>query len=254
MRRPLSKPQAERINRLLQGQQSQTHWNSYYSRVRFACTTITSYSYVVPAGTSVTAFGYGKGQDMAAGGISGTRACASDTNITQPNQTSSGESVIIEGISIILLSSSDYNLAKQLDPFVSVTMVTNNTTNYLMGIPSMLPSCGGLYGAGEAWSVSPSLADVVSRNIGALSNGVPHQSNFFPLPEPMVWTPAGQGDSNLGVILNVEHAVGTIAQFSAPARTATTGVVAYTPPTAAQTFVDYMVVLIGQVVNPLSAN
>jgi hypothetical protein len=254
MRRPLTRAQHEQIKRLINGQAVQTKWNSYYSRCRISSTSISSYSYLVAAGTNVTAFGYGKGQDMAAGGQTGTRATPADTNISQPNQTSSGETVIIEGISIILLSSSDFNLAKQLDQNVSVTIITNNQTSYLLGIPSMIPACGGLYGAGEAWSVLPSLGDALSRNIGCMSNGIPHQNNFFPLPEAMVWAPAGQGDSQFGVVLNVEHAVGTIAQFSGTSRSATTGVQAYTPPTAAQCFVDYMVVLIGQTMNPQSSN
>jgi hypothetical protein len=231
-----------------------TKWNSYFSRCRITSNSLTADQYIVSAGQEVTAFGYARGNDMTAGGQPGYQAKSSDTNIVTPSQTIAGENVVIYGIGINVGGMSDANLLKQLDPNVSVKLRVNSTTDYLLGTPSMLPSPSGLFGSSEAWSVAPSLPDQVSRNIGAMSNGVPHASNFFPFPEPFMWYSAGNGDSNVQVILRVENQVATIAQFSSVARAAATGVAPYTPPTAAQTWVDWMIILIGQTVLPESVN
>lgn len=245
----------------LGNQKTQSKWNCYYSRVHIAATSLAGNVYTVAAGSTFNAFSYGRnGNDMATAGQAGTLSTPCDTNILTANQTIAGESVIIEGIGILALSASDANLLKQLDQQVSVTIKTNGTTDYLLGIPSMVPSPGGLFGSSEAWSVAPSIPDQLSRSVGAMSNGIPHVSNYLPLPEPMLWSSAGHGDSNFNIQLKVERAVNTIVQFGAAARTATNvtpavgPVAAYTPPTAAQTFVDYMIVLIGPTVNPLSTN
>jgi hypothetical protein len=239
---------------------AQRKWNSYYSRVRLVSSVLTANAYIAAAGPQVTAFGYGKGQDMAAGGVAGTNATACDTNILQANQTLAGETVVVQGISIILLGQSDANFAKQLDQNVSVAIVLNGTTVYRMGIPSMIPGCGGLYGASESISVVSDLQSQVGRQIGALSNGVPMASNFFPLPGPMIWNPAGKGDSNFAVQLVIERTTTTWAGFGGVTRAAiadvatVNGVAPYTAPTAAQVFADYMIVLVGPTSNPLSDN
>jgi hypothetical protein len=143
---------------------------------------------------------------------------------------------------------------KALDQNVSVKIRLNGSIDYKLGIPSMLPACGGLFGSSEAWSVAPSLPDQVSRNIGSLTNGLPVSDNFFPLPEPMLWMSAGRGDSTFNIILKVEQPVSTIPQWGSAARAAVADSVApYTPPTAAQVFADIKVVLIGCTVNPLSS-
>jgi hypothetical protein len=124
----------------------------------------------------------------------------------------------------------------------------------------MVPSPGGLFGASEALSAAPSLGDQLSRSVGVISNGLPHITNYFPLPEPMVWSSSGQGDSNFNVIYKVERTVNTIAQFGSTARAAASGVAPYTPPTvsttasASQVFVDYMTVVVGVTINPLSSS
>jgi hypothetical protein len=252
--RALTTAQKKELARHLGSKQTQTKWNSYYSRVRFTADTLAANVYSLAAGGYVQAFGYGRNQDMAAAGLAGVRATPADTNILTANQTIAGEMVLIEGVSIIMLAQSDANFAKRLDQTVSVKIKTNGTTEYLLGIPSMVPGCGGLFGSSEAWSVTPSIPDALSRSVGALSNGIPHSSNFMPLPEPMLWSSAGKGDSTFNVELKVEYAAATIAQFGSAARSAIADYQqAYTPPTAAQTFVDYMIVLVGCTVNPLSS-
>jgi len=249
----LSYAQKKHLIAMVRAKQTQSKWNAYYSRVRFTAASLAADQYLLPAGGYVTAFSYGIGSPMNSAGLAGVNATASDTNILTPSQTISGEIVLVQGISLMYLAQSDANFLKQLDQSVSVKIKTNGTTEYKMGIPSMLPACGGLFGSSEAWSVAPSLPDQLSRSVGVITNGIPHSSNFYPLPEPMVWASSGQGDSAFNVELKVEQPVATIAQFSSVARVAGAGVAPYTPPTAAQVWADIMVVLIGCTVNPLSS-
>jgi hypothetical protein len=250
----LSPAQQSAVDNAMAGKATQTKWNAYYSRLRISATSLAANVYSIGAGQDFLGFGYGKNQDMTAAGLPGVQSTPADTNIITPNQTVSGEMVLIDGIGIIVLPQSDANFLKQLDQCVSVKIKTNGSQEYLMGIPQMLPGPGGLMGAAEAWSVVPNLQEQLSRSVGIISNGVPHSSNFYPLPEPMVWGPAGKGDSAFNVILHVERAASTISQFGGAARSAGTGIAVYAPPTAAQVFVDYMIVVVGRTVNPLSDN
>lgn len=249
-----SQPQSAALQAYIANKPYQSKHNSYYSRVRIAATSLAANTYTCASGAEVTAFGYNRNQDMAAAGLPGVVSTPADTNLTAANQTISGEAVEIHGIGLIVLGQSDANFLKQGDQCISVKLKTNGTTDYLLGIPSMVPSPGGLFGNSEAASVVPSLPDQVSRNIGIMGNGVPKIDNYFQLAEPMMWVAAGKGDSSLNVILKVERAFSTIAAYGGPARTAGTGIAPYTPPTFANVFIDYMVVLIGRTVNPLSSN
>jgi hypothetical protein len=254
----LSSAQQAAIANALSGNPTQTKWNSYYSRIRItatstANTSATAQSFVVAPGTDFTAFGYTRNGDMSAAGLPGVVATPADTNILTPNQTISGEMLLIVGIGIIALTQSDANLLKQLDQCVSVKIKTNGTQEYLLGVPSMVPGPGGLFGASEAWSVVPNLQEQLSRSVGVISNGIPHVSNYFQIPEPMVWASSGQGDSAFNVIFHTERTCTTISQFGSTGRTAATGVATYVSPAFSQVFVDYMTVVIGCTINPLSS-
>lgn len=253
-----SVPQSNALTAYLGGKQWQSKWNSYFSRVRLTSTsavaTGSTNSYVIAAGAEVTAFAYNRNQDMAAAGLPGVVSTPADTNITTPSQTISSEAVEIMGISLIVLGQSDAQLLKALDQCVSVRLKMNATQEYLLGIPSMLPSAGGLFGSAEAQSGAPALPDQVSRTFGMMSHGVPYISNYFPFPETMMWVAAGRGDSNLNVILKVERQAATIPTFGSPTRAAATGVAPYLAPGFASVWVDYMVVLVGRTVNELSSN
>jgi hypothetical protein len=257
--RNLSQAQRNRLHKVLAGQQTQSKWNAYYSRVRFTSTVRvdagTTSSFQLPAGAIVTAFGYTRTGDMAAGGLPGVIATIADTNIITANQTIASERVLIQGIGIMALAQSDAQFLKQLDQSTSVKLKLNGTTDYLMGIPSMSPGPGGLFGSSEAQSAAPDLASQVSRSFGVITNGLPHTSNFYPLPEPMLWGAAGQADSTFAVELKIERAVATIPTFGAGAgpRVAAAGVAPYITPAASAVFVDYMVVLVGCTINELSS-
>jgi hypothetical protein len=251
----LSKSQQAAVSAAIAGQPTQTKWNSYYSRVRIAATTGSSgVPYSIAAGQEVTAFGYNRSSDMAAAGLPGVTSTPADTNLLTANQTISGEMILIMGIGIIALTQTDAAFLKQGDQCISVKIRTNGTQDYLMGVPSMVPGPGGLFGSSEAESAIPSLGDAVSRSFGVISNGVPHASNFFALPEPMIWASSGNGDSNFQVIYKVERAFALPGNYSGTTRAAATGVQAYTAPAAASVFIDYMTVIVGVTVNPLSSN
>lgn len=257
-----SGPQSDAVAKYLAGKPFNSKWNAYYSRVRISCTSggVAGAPYVVAAGPEIFGFGYYRGGDMAAGGAPGTVATYADTNIQTASQTVSGEAIEIDGVGLILLTSSDANLAKALDPNVSVRIRLNGNTDYPMGVPCMLPGPGGLYGSSEAQSVFPDQQSQVGRQIGAMSNGIPQPSSFFPLPEPMIWASAGHEDSTLNVVLKIERTTTTIAQYGGAARVAvpgsgtTPGTAVYTPPLFAAIFVDYMIVIIGRTVHPQSDN
>ncbi len=246
----------------LAGNPIQTKWNSYYSRIRITATAVSNtVAFTVAPGSEFQAFGYSRNGDMTAAGLPGVQATPADTNILTPNQTISGEMILIVGIGIIALTQSDANLLKVLDQCTSVKIKTNGTQEYLLGVPSMVPGPGGLFGNSEAWSAAPDLQASVTRSFGVISNGIPHVSNYFQIPEPMIWASSGQGDSNFNVIFKVERAATTLVQWGSTARAAivaTAGapgqVAAYTPPSFNQVFVDYMTVVVGCTINPLSDN
>jgi hypothetical protein len=258
-----SMPQSAAVQAFIAGVPFQSKWNSYYSRLHIPAASGGGGGgtpYTVAAGIEYFGFGYSRGQDMAAGGAAGTVATYCDTNIQTASQTISGESIEIDGVGLILLTSSDANLAKALDPVVSVKIRMNGATDFPMGIPSMLPGPGGLFGASEAQSVLPDQLSQAGIVVGALSNGIPFAGNYFSLPEPMVWACAGHPDSTLNVILKTERAVTTIAQYSGATRAAvaggatTSGTAAYTQPAASAIYVDYMVVVVGRTVTGISDN
>jgi hypothetical protein len=258
-----SQPQSAAIQAFVKGIPFQSKWNSYYSRLHIPAASGGGGGgtpYVVASGIEYFGFGYSRGQDMAAAGATGTVATYCDTNIQTPSQTISGESIEIDGVGIMILTSSDANLAKALDPVVSVKIRMNGSTDFPMGIPSMLPGPGGIFGASEAQSVLPDQLSQAGVVVGAISNGLPFSGNYFPLPEPMVWACAGHPDSTLNVILKVERGVTTIAQYSGATRAAvaggssTPGTAAYTQPAASAIYVDYMIVIVGRTVTGVSDN
>ena len=258
-----SQPQSAAMTAFMNGQPFQSKWCAYYSRVRVAASSGGGGGgtpYTVNAGTELLGFGYSRGADMAPGGNAGHLATYADTNIQTPSQTIAGESIQIDGIGLIILGSSDANLAKSIDSILSVKIRMNGATDFPMGIPSMLPGPGGLFGASESQSVLPDQLSQAGLVIGALGNGLPFGGNCFALPEPMVWACAGRPDSTLNVVLKTESAVTTPAQYSAATRTAvaggstTSGTAAYTQPAASLIFVDYMIVLVGRTINQLSVN
>lgn len=247
--------------------QTQTKWNSYYSRIRLPANTVVTSTGVITGsqGKVSRAFSYGIGQDMAPAlaGTTGTTAQLSDTNLLTANQTVSAESVLIEGISLILLSTSEPLYALSLDPNTSVQLILNGTTKYPLGIPSMIPGCGGLFGAGVSGVAQP-LAEAAFTTVSFANNGMPLAQNYFHLPEPTAWMSTGSNiDTNLNLVFTIENSVTTPAVFGGQGNRAgitadTAGapyyVQAFTATTTGAVFVDYMCVLVGRTFNPVSQN
>ena len=248
----------------LNGQDYESKWGPYYSRVHIAATEGSNggsgATYVIGKGGEFTAFGYHRQGPMDAGGLPGVQATSADTNITADSQTNAGEALEVEGISIIVLGSTDAGLLKQADANISVKLRMNANKDYPLGVPSMLPSCGGLFGVSDAYGVAPSLIASTGVTLGQFQHGMPQASSFFPLPEPVIWSSAGKVDSTLQIVFKVERAITYAPNWVQPARAAvapgqaTFAAAPWTPPDASTLGIDYMVVLIARTVTNLSRN
>jgi hypothetical protein len=192
------------------GQQQFSLWNKYYSTVRFQATVAAGFTYTFAQGLELRAFGYAVGQDMGPVGFpSGTTpATLADTNLQKPGETVAGETVTVYGISLLLTSDSDAQLAKMLWPNISCLLSLNGDNQvFKLGTPEFIPQAGGLCGFGDSYVVTPSLAESLSTRSGVLNNGLAQVANFFPFPEPIIWRPSGNADSALIVKLKVERPV-----------------------------------------------
>ena len=169
-----SKPQSRALQAYLSGNPFNSKWNAYYSRIRIAATSGTSATgYTTTAGTEFLGFGYSRGADMGPAGNAGVIATYADTNIQTPSQTVAGEAIEIDGVGMIVLGQSDANLLKNIDQNTSVKIRMNGATDFPMGIPSMLPGPGGLFGVSEAQSVASPQEAQVAIQIGMMTNGIP---------------------------------------------------------------------------------
>jgi hypothetical protein len=256
-----SKPQSDAVKAYMAGQPYISKWNNYFSRIRVSATSGGAGAvYSVPAGNEFIGFGYARGGDMGPAGAPGVIATYADTNIQTPSQTIAGEILEVDGIGMILLGQSDAALAKQLDQNLSVKIRMNGNTDYPLGIPSMIPGPGGLFGVSDAQSVASNLGDQAGIQIGSLNNGIPYAMNYFALPEPMVWANAGKQDSTLNVIVKTERTTTTLLSYTSANRAAvaggatTQGTAAYTAPLFAAVFLDYMIVVIARTVTRVSDN
>jgi hypothetical protein len=234
-------------------------WNKYHSRVRLQSAfaeTASGYDYTFSAGTELRAFSYAIGQDMQGVGFpSGYTAQPNDTNLIKGSETISGENVLIYGLSCLLDSDTDAQLAQVVAPNVSVTVALNGDQNsYRMGNVQLVPGGGGLYGFGQSNVEVPALNASVTNISGALANGLPSADNFYAFPQPILWTASGRADSTLIVKLRVEHAC--TYSTTQKDRAAASGVAAWTHPTPPErgTYVGFSVHLFSRQISPRSQN
>lgn len=189
----------------------------YYSTVVFRASagTATGYGYVFAQGEERKAFAYAEGAEWTIAGATTAldgRATFSETNLTKPNETIAGESVEIQGIAIQVqpavtdgLRFMQSRLLAQIATNVEVALSLNGGSNaYKLGTLGQIPSAGGLTGIGLS-----NIEDEVTVNavvqappiaFGFAQNGWPVRSNFYRLPEGLIWRPAGEVDSMLQVI------------------------------------------------------
>jgi hypothetical protein len=219
-------------------------WNNYYSIVRFQAVVS-----VVGAVTTLTfqqselrPFSYRINDQLTAAGFDPTmgNATEAETNLVKAGETIAGEQLEVDGISLMPSSITDIGLWKQLIANMSVVIsMDGDSHRYRLGRPDMIPASGGTFGSGVSPTLVPSLDSSLAQD-ASFSNGWPVVDNFYPFPQPLLWTPSGETDSNFNVVLRLVRQQVIVET----GRAAATGVAAFTPPTVAGqfgTFVDIMV-------------
>jgi len=186
-------------------QQQYKLWNAYYSVIRFsAAVTIAGGNTTVAwnGGTELRPFSYRIGDPLVTAGFPAAfgQATQADTNLVKASETIAGEQLMVHGISLMPTLTTDTGAWSYLnDSMSTVISMDGDQRRYRLGRPFMIPASGGSYGF-------PSSV-VTPFQIGAWSNGVPDIANYYPFPEPMVWTSSGETDSNFNVILRLERNV-----------------------------------------------
>ena len=187
-------------------------WNAYYSVIRFAATVTTPGATTVvtwQGGTEIRPFSYRIGDPLTTAGFPATfgpnaQATQADTNLVKASETLAGEQLLVHGISLMPTLTTDTGAWSYLnDNMSTVISMDGDQRRYRLGRPFMIPASGGSYGF-------PSSV-VTPFAIGAWSNGVPDIANYYPFPEPLVWTSSGQTDSNFNVVLRLERTVAITA-------------------------------------------
>jgi len=252
-----------------------TPW-PYYSTVKFVAARTGAgagpFLYTIAQGTRFRAFAYAVGDAMQVAGYSGADGVASfaETNLTIRNQTTSGEDVLIHGVSLMVQPSMqhlndgqvapgrvrppDYRLLAELCNSIAVSLSLNgDSAHFPLGTIPMIPGAGGLLGGG------PDLSGIVQAPVGKDnslpygSNGWPVRSNFYPVPEGLIWRHQGQRDSQLNLVFEAVRAISIPSGGSPENNVAVTGVDTagvYVYPT--ELFVGIKAFLHGSVYGPRS--
>lgn len=189
----------------------------YYSSVVFraAAGTATGYGYAFAQGEERKAFAYAEGAEWTIAGATTAldgRATFSETNLTKANETIAGESLEIMGLAIQVqpavtdgLRFMQSRLLAMIATNVEVSLSLNGGSNaFKLGTIGQIPSAGGLVGIGLS-DVEPeptvnALVQAPNHSFGFAQNGWQVRSNFYRLPEGLIWRPAGEVDSMLQVI------------------------------------------------------
>lgn len=232
-------------------------WNNYYSVVRFQATVgvVGAVSTLTWAVQTLRPFSYRINDALTSAGFDPTlgNATEAETNLVTAGQTVSGELVKVMGLSLMPSSVTDIEAWKLLIANMSVVISMNgDQARYRLGRPDMLPSAGGTFGTGPTTAIAPQLASPLDQSSG-FANGWPVIDNFYPFPQPIIWSPSGETDSNLNVAITLQRQQVLVET----ARAAAAGVAAFAPPTAAGqfgSFVDIMARLHCQQLAPRSVN
>lgn len=203
-----------------------TNW-PYFSVVRFLATRTEDqaggpYTWTIPRGTRVKAFGYGEGDSMTPAGFGAfdPRATFAETNIITKAETISGQDVMIWGVGFAPQAGAfhreseggaltyrplDYDLLTAVNANVSwQVQFSGGEQGYQLGRLSMVPAGGGLRGGAQQLVHDNGLAgDQISSPYP--TNGVATYPNRFPLPDGVLWRHKGQQDSTMlicGIVQN----------------------------------------------------
>lgn len=246
-RRRLAPGQAAAMaqTRIPQAQGENVNAYPYYSIVRYQLTitagpTPGSFLYNLAKGETRRAFGYAIGDQMGVAGFPGTQVANDlDTNLVNKSQTNSGQTVRARGISVYVPSDSDPVLLKLLSERLSITLAMNGEENkFRLGRLGFLPGGGGLNGGGNSVLTKPGVYDQQTL-IAFGANGLPGRENFYPLPFPVIWKRAGQADSTLVLITELQKAI----SFRLDSRLAggvDSGIEAWSPPSVEGEFGTYV--------------
>lgn len=247
----------------------------YYSNVKFLAARTGAgagpFAYTIAAGTRARAFSYAVGDQMVSAGyvVGDGLATFAETNLTIRNQTTSGEDVKIQGLAIQVLPSLQHDdgvppgivrppdnlLLSELCNSVAISLNLNGDTDtYRLGTLTMIPGAGGLSGSSPD-IIARQQAGVPTRDLGYPANGWPVRSNFYPVPEGLVWRHQGNRDSQLNVVFEVVRPIVVLSGGSPENNIAVLGVdVATTYVYPTELFVGLKVQLIGSVFGPRSAH
>ncbi len=231
----------------------------YYSRIFFTAAGVDggggSFTYDFPAGVERRAFGYAKTDPVpgAPFGPGASDATPADTNLMTKGQTLAGQTVLIQGVSVMVQPGTDFEAARQVLSECSVSIGLNGDSQQMeMGTPLNLPGIGGLYGWGFTGLVPPSAQSNGGSEFAKLgANGVPGADNFRRVPEGLIWRPAGKTDGTLVIKFRSERRVTVGPVLSRPAQ-ANPLILAYTPPALVK--IDLMCHLICIAISDASVN
>lgn len=204
--------------------QQYKQWQAYYSVIRFAGAVTTgggNTTVTWTGGTELKPFSYKIGDPLVSAGFPTTfgpnaLATPADTNLVKASETLGGEQLLVHGVSLMPSLTTDTGAWSFLNDSMSVSLTWDgDQRKQRLGRPFMIPASGGNYGFPT--SVITPFA------MGAWSNGVPDIGNFYPFPEPVVWTSSGQTDSNFNLLLRLERTV-AVAAPTASTSPATSGI------------------------------
>jgi hypothetical protein len=215
-------------------------WNNYYSIVRFQAVVS-----VVGAVTTLTfqqqelrPFSYRINDVLTLAGFDPTFGAATEceTNLVKAGETIGGEQLEVDGISLMPSSVTDIGLWKQLIANIAVVIAMDGDAHrYRLGRVDMIPGSGGTFGSGFTATAVPDLSQSIKSD-SSFSNGWPVVDNFYPFPQPLIWSPGGETDSNFNVVLRLVRQQVVVET----ARVAAAGIAAFTPPTAAGQFGSFI--------------
>lgn len=202
----------------------------YYSTVKFLAPAsgdpaAGAVTYDLARGTIIEAYSYANGDPKSTAGFTNGDgpATKADTNITTRFQTIGGQNVLIHGIALQWLPAAlhladgqvaphrvrlpDATFLAALNEAVSVELTLNADENtFRLGTIGMIPGAGGLSGGSDDIAGDTSKAGD-QRTIGYPNNGWPVRSNYFPMPEGLVWRNQSNSDSQLKIKFEVTRAI-----------------------------------------------
>jgi hypothetical protein len=200
----------------------------YWSTVRFRAvrTGAGPYTFTLSAGVRKAFSTYIGGDGAVAGFASGTTMTEADTNLLDSNATRNGESVEIRGISAEIDAQASPTIVKHVFRNTSLSLQVGGDTAPPLGRLSFFPQAGGLHGMGNDVMILPAIAESGFVH-GAITNGNPIASNYFPLQVPILWAGANAGaDTAFNILCDLKTAL----VLTTADRAAAAGIQAYTSP------------------------